>query len=221
MKELFFDHFSVVRGEPVPGIDLSAYSEERAEIPLRFHRSLPAYAETPLVSLRGLAEQTRRQTGRGREVSGHGHAARRLEVHGDDDERLAASPHGDAGLREEPVGPLQRACTVAHCLRRVSPLLGHARRCAHSRVLRGASPCIRSTSRFSRARARAFCFLRPVRHVRHVRLHRPRYAPGIVLLEPAGGGPQVVRTCVLAPQRVRLGFQFFASVEDVHFSITS
>ena len=57
MKELFFDRFSVVCQNPVPSPDLSAYSMEKASAALRFHRSLPAYAPTPLVSLRALSEK--------------------------------------------------------------------------------------------------------------------------------------------------------------------
>ena len=55
MKEYFFDRFSVLCQDPVPGAGLSAYAGDRAERALRFHRSVPAYAETPLVSLKALA----------------------------------------------------------------------------------------------------------------------------------------------------------------------
>ena len=57
MKEYFFDRFSVLCQDPVPGTDLSAYADDRAEKVLRFHRSIPSYAETPLVSLRDLADR--------------------------------------------------------------------------------------------------------------------------------------------------------------------
>ena len=57
MKELFFDQFSVTCREPVPGAAPSAYSGQQAAEVLRFHRSLPVYAETPLVSMKSLSEQ--------------------------------------------------------------------------------------------------------------------------------------------------------------------
>ena len=57
MKEFRFDQFTVLYQEPVYGLDLSAFSERAATDALRFHRSLPGYAETPLVSLRCLSEQ--------------------------------------------------------------------------------------------------------------------------------------------------------------------
>ena len=57
MNELFFDQFSVIRQEPVSRPDLSAYSMEEASAALRFHRSLPVYSPTPLVSLRGVSEK--------------------------------------------------------------------------------------------------------------------------------------------------------------------
>ena len=55
MKELHFDRLSVICREPVPGVDLSAYSAQKAADTLRFHRSLPTYAVTPLVSLQSLS----------------------------------------------------------------------------------------------------------------------------------------------------------------------
>ena len=57
MNELFFDQFSIIRQEPVPCSDASAFSMEEASAALRFHRSLPDYSPTPLVSLRGLSEK--------------------------------------------------------------------------------------------------------------------------------------------------------------------
>ena len=57
MKEYFFDQFSVICQEPVSRFDLSEYSGETASAALRFHKSLPAYLPTPLVSLRGLSEK--------------------------------------------------------------------------------------------------------------------------------------------------------------------
>ena len=59
MKELYFDQISVISREPASGADLSAYSEEKAADTLRFHRSLPSYAETSLVPLENLAEKAR------------------------------------------------------------------------------------------------------------------------------------------------------------------
>ena len=59
MKELHFDQLSVLCREPVPGVDLSAYSAQKAADTLRFHRSLPVYAETPLVSLSSLSAQAK------------------------------------------------------------------------------------------------------------------------------------------------------------------
>ncbi len=57
MKELHFDQFSVLCQEPVPGPDLSGFSGQAAAEALRFHQSLPDYAETPLVSLGCLSAQ--------------------------------------------------------------------------------------------------------------------------------------------------------------------
>ena len=58
MKELCFDGLKVLCREPEGGADLSAYTAEKAAETLRFHRSLPVYAETRLVSLKSLAERT-------------------------------------------------------------------------------------------------------------------------------------------------------------------
>lgn len=55
VKEYHFEQLNVLCQEPVPGIDLSAYSVRKAADTLRFHRSLPVYAETPLVSLDNLS----------------------------------------------------------------------------------------------------------------------------------------------------------------------
>ncbi len=57
MNELFFDQFSVIRQEPVCCPDISAYSGEKASAVMRFHKSLPFYVPTPLVSLRDLSEK--------------------------------------------------------------------------------------------------------------------------------------------------------------------
>ena len=57
MKELCFDGLKVLCREPEGGADLSAYTAEKAAETLRFHRSLPVYAETRLVSLKSLAER--------------------------------------------------------------------------------------------------------------------------------------------------------------------
>ena len=58
MKEYHFDRISVICREPVSGTDLSAYTVKKAGEPLRFHRSLPCYSETPLHSMKSLAEET-------------------------------------------------------------------------------------------------------------------------------------------------------------------
>ena len=57
MKELHFDRISVLGQEPVPNGDISAFSDAKAAETLRFHRSIPVYAETRLVSMQSLAEQ--------------------------------------------------------------------------------------------------------------------------------------------------------------------
>ena len=57
MKELHFDRISVLGQEPVPNGDIAAFSDEKAAETLRFHRSIPVYAETRLVSMQSLAEQ--------------------------------------------------------------------------------------------------------------------------------------------------------------------
>ena len=56
MKEFHFDQISVLCQQPAAGVDLSAFSGENAAASLRFHRSIPSYAESPLVSLDSLAE---------------------------------------------------------------------------------------------------------------------------------------------------------------------
>ena len=55
VKEYHFEQLNVLCQEPVPGIGLPAYSARKAADTLRFHRSLPVYAETPLVSLKSLS----------------------------------------------------------------------------------------------------------------------------------------------------------------------
>lgn len=57
MKELHFDRISVLGQEPVPNGDIAAFSDAKAAETLRFHRSIPVYAETRLVSMQSLAEQ--------------------------------------------------------------------------------------------------------------------------------------------------------------------
>lgn len=59
MKESFFDLFSVIEADPVYGSASAEFSEKTAENAIRFHRSLPAYHVTPLVSLHSAAEQYR------------------------------------------------------------------------------------------------------------------------------------------------------------------
>ena len=56
-EEYVFDQFRVISGEAAYNRDVTGYSEKEAERALRFHRSLPAYQETPLVSLRHAAGQ--------------------------------------------------------------------------------------------------------------------------------------------------------------------
>ncbi|QUC66283.1 diaminopropionate ammonia-lyase [Aristaeella hokkaidonensis] len=57
MKELHFDRISVLSQEPVPNGDIATFSDAKAAETLRFHRSIPVYAETRLVSMQSLAEQ--------------------------------------------------------------------------------------------------------------------------------------------------------------------
>ena len=57
MNEFFFDQFSVIGQEPVDCPDISIYSGETASAVMRFHKSLPVYAPTPLVSLKDLSEK--------------------------------------------------------------------------------------------------------------------------------------------------------------------
>ena len=57
MKELHFDQISVLSQEPVPNGDIAAFSDAKAAETLRFHRSIPVYAETRLVSMQSLAKQ--------------------------------------------------------------------------------------------------------------------------------------------------------------------
>lgn len=56
MKETFFDNFRVIEQEPIFTERAAAFSREAAENALRFHKSLPLYRETPLVSLQNSAE---------------------------------------------------------------------------------------------------------------------------------------------------------------------
>ena len=56
MKELHFDRISVLSQEPVPNGDIAVFSDAKAAETLRFHRSIPVYAETRLVSMQSLAE---------------------------------------------------------------------------------------------------------------------------------------------------------------------
>ena len=57
MREYSFDGFRVLGKEPVFGLGPTPFSEAAAQDALRFHRSLPMYRETPLVSLSCAAEQ--------------------------------------------------------------------------------------------------------------------------------------------------------------------
>jgi len=57
VKELHFDQISVLSQEPVPNGDIAAFSDAKAAETLRFHRSIPVYAETRLVSMQSLAKQ--------------------------------------------------------------------------------------------------------------------------------------------------------------------
>lgn len=57
MNEFFFDQFSVIGQEPVDCPDISIYSGETASAVMRFHKSLPFYVPTPLVSMRDLSEK--------------------------------------------------------------------------------------------------------------------------------------------------------------------
>ena len=57
MREYVFDLFRVLETEPVYGEQTAAFSEEKAKHVLRFHQSLPAYHETPLVSLQSTADR--------------------------------------------------------------------------------------------------------------------------------------------------------------------
>ena len=56
MKETFFDNYRFIEKEPIFTEQAKAFSQEKAESALRFHKSLPVYRETPLVSLQNTAE---------------------------------------------------------------------------------------------------------------------------------------------------------------------
>lgn len=56
MKEHIFDSFRVIEQEPSPADAGLLFTGEEEKDALRFHRSLPVYCETPLVSLRSAAE---------------------------------------------------------------------------------------------------------------------------------------------------------------------
>ena len=57
MKEVVFEQFRVITKEPARHDDILSFSQEQASHVIRFHRSLPVYKETPLVSLKDTAAQ--------------------------------------------------------------------------------------------------------------------------------------------------------------------
>ncbi len=57
IQEMVFDNFSVISQEPGFSGECLSYSERKASETLRFHRTIPAYGETSLVSLPRTAEK--------------------------------------------------------------------------------------------------------------------------------------------------------------------
>ena len=57
MKEYHFDSLHLIETTPVHSLEAGSYSEERALRAMAFHRSIPGYKETPLVSLSCAADQ--------------------------------------------------------------------------------------------------------------------------------------------------------------------
>ena len=59
MKEHLFDRYRIICKEPVNNSESLLFSEKQADQALRFHRSIPSYHETDLISLQEAAKQNR------------------------------------------------------------------------------------------------------------------------------------------------------------------